>query len=248
VEEQARVLLVTRHSALLALATAAQNAQAYARTPWRTWSSDTAHVLRPVGAATSYGFGMHATSYERLFLFSRKTPASFASSATIVNTMTVAHLDFNPHRVSHPRISRASSSSSVHQGCCARPRAVGPNTLCKSDWKRGDCAGESGHGCREQEPVDEDEDVDEDDVTVKELPYQTKVTLPDDSDVYFGTDRIVFVRSRVRLVSWFGPAKRDSDGHIFYFSVLILQKVDQGSGVGDEGLVRRRVTVHPMMG
>jgi hypothetical protein len=88
---------------------------------------------------------------------------------------------------------------------CECPRAVGSNTL-PSDWKCGDCVGEDGRGCHEQQLEQEQEN--EDDFTVKELPYrQTRIALPDDSDAYFGTDRIVFVRSKVRLVYLllFGP-------------------------------------------
>jgi hypothetical protein len=227
-EEQARVLLVTRHSALLVLAdSATRNAQAqHARTPWRTWSSNAARVLR----LASHGVGTHATSHERLFLFANKTPA-----ASSTDTVTVTHLDFNPHRVSRPRTS--SSSSPVHGCCCARLREVGSNTL-RGHWKREDCAGECGH---EQES--------EVDFTVGELPYrQTRSTLPDDSDACFGTDRIVFVRSTVRLVHfiyWFRHRNAILTVLLFFpsfFSVFFVQRVD------DEGLVCRRVIVHPMMG
>ncbi|KAH9993564.1 hypothetical protein BJV77DRAFT_350632 [Russula vinacea] len=209
-EEQARTLLVTRHSALLTLAAAAaaaQNAQAQrARTPWRTWSSSAARVLRLAGATgASHGFGTHATSYERLFLFGKTTPAASATTDTVT---TITHLDFNSHRVSRPRTT--SSSRAVHGCCCARLSGAGFNTL-RGHWERGDCVGECGY--------DEESEID---FTVEELPYrQTRSTLLDDSDAYFGTDRIVFVRS---------------------------MKVDQGSGVGFEGLVCNRVIVHSMMG
>jgi hypothetical protein len=192
-EEQARVLLVTRPSALLVLATAAQNAQARLCTPWHTWSSSTARVLRLTIASANHGFGTHATTHERLFLFPRKTPASTTSTTT--RTVTVTHLDFNSHRVSRPR---TGTSSPVHECYCVSPRAVGFNAL-RSDWKCGDCAGEGSRGCHEQQQEQEQEN--EDDFTVKELPYrQTRIALPDDTDAYFGTDRIVFVRSKVSLV------------------------------------------------
>ena len=75
---------------------------------------------------------------------------------------------------------------------------MGSNTL-RSDWKCGDCAGEGNRGSHEQRQEQAQEN--EDDFTVKELSYrQRRITLPDDTDVYFGTDRIVFVRSKVRLV------------------------------------------------
>jgi hypothetical protein len=65
---------------------------------------------------------------------------------------------------------------------------VGSNSL-RGHRKRGEC----GHEEQESEVVD---------FTVEELPYrQTRSTLLDDSDPYFGTDRIVFVRSMVRVWS-----------------------------------------------
>lgn len=242
-EEQARTLLVTRHSALLTLAAAAaaQNAQAQrARTPWRTWSSSAARVLRLAGATgASHGFGTHATSYERLFLFGKTTPAASATTDTVT---TITHLDFNSHRVSRPRTT--SSSRAVHGCCCARLSGAGFNTL-RGHWERGDCVGECGY-----------EEESEVDFTVEELPYrQTRSTLLDDSDAYFGTDRIVFVRSMVRLVYLLAgsdPRNVILTGHLFFWSIfsgfLAVQKVDQGSGVGFEGLVCNRVIVHSMMG
>jgi hypothetical protein len=108
-EEQARVLLVTRPSALLVLATTAQNAQVCSRTPWHNWSSSAARVLRLPVPSANHDFGTHATSHERLFLFPRKT---YASTTSTTRTVTVTHLDFNPHRVSRPR-----TSSPVHEYC-----------------------------------------------------------------------------------------------------------------------------------
>ena len=226
------MLLVTRHSALLVLAVGAtQNPQALrARTPWRTWSSSAARALRLAGGTgASHGFGTHthATSHERLFLFGKKIPTTPATTDTVT---TVTHLDFNPHRVSRTR----TTSSAVHGCCCARLPGVGSNSL-RGHRKRGEC----GHEEQESEVVD---------FTVEELPYrQTRSTLLDDSDAYFGTDRIVFVRSMVRVCSICLLFPTVLTKHLGFSAV---QKVDQGSGVGYdyEGLMRRRVIVHPMMG
>ena len=81
-EERARVLLVTRRTALRALAaTSAAAEHAPVPTPWRTWSLGAAVGARALRLA---GFGAHAALHERLFVC--------ASGA-------VTHLDFNPHRV-----------------------------------------------------------------------------------------------------------------------------------------------------
>lgn len=220
-EEQARVLLVTRPSALIVLAAAAQNAHVRVRTPWRTWSSSTARVLRLARAGANHGFGTHATSHERLFMFSRKT---LTSTSATTGTVTAMHLDFNSHRVSrsHPR-PRTSTSSDVQECYSACPRAVGYNTLC-NNRKRGDCAGEGGCGCHGYEQERGEEQENEADVTVEELPYrQTRIALPDDSVAYFGTDRFVFVRSKVRLVHLLlvRPPKCNSDRALFFFRPLL---------------------------
>jgi hypothetical protein len=45
------------------------------------------------------------------------------------------------------------------------------------------------------------QDENKEDFTVEGLPYrQTRIAFPDDSGAYIGTDRFVFVRSKVRLV------------------------------------------------
>ena len=221
-EEQARVLLVTRPSALIVLAAAAQNAHVRVRTPWRTWSNSTARVLRLARAGADHGFGTHATSHERLFLFSRKTLTSTTSATT--GTVTVMHLDFNPHRVSrsHAR-PRTSTSSDIQECYYACPRAVGYNTLC-NNRKCGDRAGEGGCGFHGYEQERGEGQENETDVTVEELPYrQTRIALSDDSVAYFGTDRFVFVKSKVRLVHLLLvlPPKCDSDRALFLCRPLL---------------------------
>jgi len=65
---------------------------------------------RLVGPDPNDDIGTHVPSYEHLFL----------SISAITNTMTVTHLDLDPHRTS-----RTCASSPVHEHCCTCLTGVG---------------------------------------------------------------------------------------------------------------------------
>jgi hypothetical protein len=197
-EECARVVLVTRRSALCALAATpavagddaahsqAIDAPAHTHTPWCTWSPAVeARVLSPDV------LDAHAALHERLF---------------VLGGGALTHFDFNPHRARGTLGGRGRGRER-----CAF--AQGVESLCGG--KRGAWIGEG----EVYDVVDgyEDEGGDGggggdgdarenggarggDWVSAVVLPYRSStVMLPGESDVYFGGDR--FVQVVVRLVS-----------------------------------------------
>ncbi|KAI0286350.1 hypothetical protein BC826DRAFT_972637 [Russula brevipes] len=194
-DEHARALLITRRSALRRLA-AGRTAQAH--TPWCAWGPAAARVLwlagngNGGGSVAGHGFGAHATLHERLFLFAGNAHAhAHAPGPAPPPAVAVAQLDFNVHRI------RRGVHERERRAC-----AAGRDPRCER--KRGTCTGE---GERDEYGDDGGGGGERDNgggggggsFTVEDMGLlyrQTSIALPDDSDAFFGTDRIVRVMSQ----------------------------------------------------
>jgi hypothetical protein len=196
------------------------------------------------GSVAGHGFGAHATLHERLFLFAGNAHAHASGpgpAPTPPPAVAVAHLDFNVHRI------RRGVHERERRAC-----AAGRDPQC--DRKRGTCTGEGegdeygdgggggerdnggggGGGC----------------FTVEDMGLlyrQTSIGLPDESDAFFGTDRIVRVMVRLfdQLPRYVVLMIRFC---LFVFCLVFVQSLSQGSEAPDGGLVRRRVIIYPMTG
>jgi hypothetical protein len=186
------------------------------------WKNTRSMHSVPFGPNPGDDIGTHTTSHRRLFPFEGKGPASSTSPTT--DTMTITHFDFNPHRVF--RASTSTSSSFIHERSSRVEVGSGPRC---NNWGRRYCDGGGDH--------DQERDIFMVQ-PVRELSYRrTRITLPDDIDACFDTDRIVFVRS---ICCWFRP--QNAILMKLFFPLFVFwgfrprRRLIKGSGIDDEEL------------